>query len=46
MTQETKKRKAKINKLQKYLSYMKNEIEINRKECNGRNKALKEQVRR
>ncbi|GAB5357890.1 hypothetical protein AAMO2058_000413400 [Amorphochlora amoebiformis] len=42
-TQENKRTKRKINKLQKTLSYMKHEIEMNRKECNSRNHTLREQ---
>uniref|UniRef100_A0A7S4E037 Dynein regulatory complex subunit 2 n=1 Tax=Lotharella globosa TaxID=91324 RepID=A0A7S4E037_9EUKA len=42
-TQDNKRMKRKINKLQRDLRNKKNDIEMNRKECTGRNKILKEQ---
>lgn len=42
-TQDNKRMKRKINKLQRDLRNKKNDIEMNRKECTVRNKILKEQ---
>jgi len=42
-TQDNRRTKRKITKLHKTLTYMKHEIEMNRKECNSRNKILREQ---